>query len=79
MIAFECLILDYHKNINIFFNLGGVSMFSDYFADKTPILSSRILVMSEKKNVGLQGFPASPPDGRDGLGTPDQRIMSPLL
>ena len=54
-------------------------MFSDYFAEKTPILSSRILVMSEKKNVGLQGFPASPPDGRDGQGTPDQRIMSPLL
>jgi len=36
-------------------------MFSDYFADKTPILSSRILVMSEKKNVGLQGFPAALP------------------
>ena len=54
-------------------------MISDYFADKIPILSSRILVMSEKKNVGLPGFPASPPDGRDGQGTPDQRIMSPLL
>ena len=40
-------------------------MFSDYFADKTPILSSRILVMSEKKNVGLQGFPASPPVARE--------------
>ena len=45
-------------------------MFSDYFADKTPTLSSRILVMSEKKNVGLQGFPASPPDDRDGQGNP---------
>ena len=45
-------------------------MFSDYFADKTPILSSRILVMSEKKNMGLQGFPASPPDGRERAGNP---------
>ena len=45
-------------------------MFSDYFADKTPILSSRILVMSEKKNVGLQGFPAFPPVGRERAGNP---------
>ena len=46
-------------------------MFSDYFADKTPTLSSRILVMSEKKNVGLQGFPASPPVGRARVGSPN--------
>ena len=45
-------------------------MFSDYFADKTPILSSRILVMSEKKNVGPHGFPAFPPDSRERAGNP---------